>query len=527
MAILGSTIQSTGPNVLSSSAAIDIADDILLTLGTDGDQVLLNRSSVLNANTSLASVLIGTPVASALAANSLIISNVTASGDIAMYGNLGGNSQQFLFYDTSASTLYLSGDIGLATTKSILVGSTTDNYLTVKAFDTGAAMVEVMRWAGGADPLTIIGRDDTGVPTNAITEVLRIQAGSGSSNEAMGQGAAATFYIGNAASELEQRGYVNCRLETVTNGSEVSSMNFGIMRGGALKQPFKISGDTNIYACNDIDGSVQSLIIQRSNDASSGSKIKDSQKFVLRSAYWSGAASTTLAHTIQLIQEDDSPVVNYLKFSDATGTFMRLRNNGGTLAVNLDQDTELATAKSILAGNTTDNYIMIKAFDTGASMVEVARAAGAADPYFSTGGSQEYKFYYSGVATLGGDTTLATTKSLLAGTTTDNYILVKAFDTGNAMVEVARAAGAADPYFGTGGSQQFKFYNGGTADFGGNVTWTAKAIGLAVGTSSISAEAANRGKFYFTEGGAGVADLLYCVMKGADDNYTAVQVAIG
>jgi len=37
------------------------------------------------------------------------------------------------------------------------------------------------------------------------------------------------------------------------------------------------------------------------------------------------------------------------------------------------------------------------------------------------------------------------------------------------VAEVARIQGAADPYFGIGGSQQFKFYNSGIADFGGYV----------------------------------------------------------
>lgn len=98
-----------GSAFLKFSSGINqlINDDVLFRLGTDGDQVFLNRSSILNANTSLTNVLIGTPVAQALAANSLIISNVTANGDIAMYGNLGGNSQQFLFYDTSAALMTL------------------------------------------------------------------------------------------------------------------------------------------------------------------------------------------------------------------------------------------------------------------------------------------------------------------------------------------------------------------------------------------------------------------------------------
>lgn len=50
---------------------------------------------------------------------------------------------------------------------------------------------------------------------------------------------------------------------------------------------------------------------------------------------------------------------------------------------------------------------------------------------------------------------------------------------------------------------------------------------LQVGDGALAAQASNRRKLYFTEGGAGVADKLYCIMKGADDNYSAVQVAIG
>lgn len=47
------------------------------------------------------------------------------------------------------------------------------------------------------------------------------------------------------------------------------------------------------------------------------------------------------------------------------------------------------------------------------------------------------------------------------------------------------------------------------------------------GTSVIAANAAHRGMFYFTESGDGTADLLYCIMKGDDDNYDAIQVAVG
>jgi len=47
------------------------------------------------------------------------------------------------------------------------------------------------------------------------------------------------------------------------------------------------------------------------------------------------------------------------------------------------------------------------------------------------------------------------------------------------------------------------------------------------GTTAHAADEAHRGQLYMVEGGADVADLLYCIMKGADNNYTAIQVAVG
>ena len=77
-------------------------DDVLLRFGDGGDQVLLNRSTALNANTALTNVLIGTPVTPALAANSLIISDITASGDLLLATNLSGNAIAAFWADGSS-----------------------------------------------------------------------------------------------------------------------------------------------------------------------------------------------------------------------------------------------------------------------------------------------------------------------------------------------------------------------------------------------------------------------------------------
>lgn len=79
-----------------------VNDDILFNLGTTSDGAILNRSTTLNANTALTGVIIGTPVTPALAANSLIIANITADGDVLIVGNDGGHSRVALFFDASA-----------------------------------------------------------------------------------------------------------------------------------------------------------------------------------------------------------------------------------------------------------------------------------------------------------------------------------------------------------------------------------------------------------------------------------------
>ena len=85
-----------------------ILDDKLLTLGDDQDVALVLRSSALAADTALSGVLVGTPVTPALAANPLILANVTASGDILLATNRGGNSEAAIFVDGSAGAVFIT-----------------------------------------------------------------------------------------------------------------------------------------------------------------------------------------------------------------------------------------------------------------------------------------------------------------------------------------------------------------------------------------------------------------------------------
>lgn len=93
---------------LEAGDSLRVPNDAMAQFGDDPNQVILNRSTALNADTALTTVLVGTPVSEAVAADTLMISNTTTAGDIAMYGSRGGNSEQFLFMDVSAGVLYLT-----------------------------------------------------------------------------------------------------------------------------------------------------------------------------------------------------------------------------------------------------------------------------------------------------------------------------------------------------------------------------------------------------------------------------------
>ncbi len=89
-----------------------IPNDGLLKLGDAGEVALVNRSTALAANTVLAGVIVGTAATLASAANSLLIGNITASGDIHLIVNKGGNSHTAFFADGSTGDTIINAATG-------------------------------------------------------------------------------------------------------------------------------------------------------------------------------------------------------------------------------------------------------------------------------------------------------------------------------------------------------------------------------------------------------------------------------
>ena len=86
-----------------------ISDDVVLDLGNGSDAALVLRSTALAADAELSNVIVGTSDHPGVAANSLIIANQTADGDIMLATQSGGNTTMSALMDASAGDFVLQG----------------------------------------------------------------------------------------------------------------------------------------------------------------------------------------------------------------------------------------------------------------------------------------------------------------------------------------------------------------------------------------------------------------------------------
>src|SRR3990167_6660726 len=85
-------------------------------------RVPVNIQVALAANTASTPIILGTPVTTAYAANTLVLSNTIASGDIAVVANRGGNTEEYVWADSSAGQLKLTSPAA-----HMLVNTTSDS----------------------------------------------------------------------------------------------------------------------------------------------------------------------------------------------------------------------------------------------------------------------------------------------------------------------------------------------------------------------------------------------------------------
>ena len=110
-----------------TGASLTFGDEDLLKWGTGGDIVSVNRSTALSADAAFSGVFVGTPDHPGVAANSLVISNVTTDGDLLFAVSDGGTSKGLLKLDGANGKVTIhGGDLEVAEALTV-TGATTLN----------------------------------------------------------------------------------------------------------------------------------------------------------------------------------------------------------------------------------------------------------------------------------------------------------------------------------------------------------------------------------------------------------------
>jgi hypothetical protein len=212
-----------------------VLDNALLELGTNQDIALVLNSAGLSADATLTGVIVNSPDHQGVAANSLIISNITTDGDIIMLVNDGGNSKEFLLANGDTADLVLGHGMATATIK------TASGDLTLSP--------------GGA----VISTKD--IRSHAARPALQLSETDGSADENweanVGGG------VLNIATQNDAFGAASTKL-SITQAGVVDLKNGALNSVGAAGNDWTSAGIT-------VDGSSNSTI-QRSN-TSTGSNV--------------------------------------------------------------------------------------------------------------------------------------------------------------------------------------------------------------------------------------------------------------
>ncbi len=221
----------------STVGGVSYGDNVKLQLGTDGDQAFVNRSTVLNANTALAGVVVGTPVTPAVAANSLIVGNITADGDMLFVTQTGGNSHAFLWNDSSAAITRIYSGLGIEVAKFdsaaiTLTGLTTmtGGWRTSGASHVGYGAAEAVTIVSGVATVTkpYVDLAGEGATTDTLDSITYAGQAEGdilivrnSHNYTITFDNSATMLLGAGTRAVAQGGYVIFVATSATIWSEI------------------------------------------------------------------------------------------------------------------------------------------------------------------------------------------------------------------------------------------------------------------------------------------------------------------
>ncbi len=502
---MNGAIEFGSSNTLSSSAAIDIKDDILFTLGDDSDGVMVLNSAGLAADTALAGVLEATVEAQAIATNTLIIANATSNSDIAMYVNKSTNSQMVLWADGSTGNTAIMASSGasvdtyIAGTKEIDYAtgalafqqattlSTSTGALTIDGDDgiilqtTGSGGVQVKELfvlgtgegiAGAKTGNTLRAPDHPGgTDTNQAGADITLGAGLGT-----GTGDAGTIIfqlpeIVGSGTTIQTRATV-LTMDMVASATDMSFLftpnttiaSSGTLTLGAITLSGGITGgDQAFTAVGNMTFTAGSIL---ATGATEGNTL------LFKAGGISGATFITLTANDTLdVCTIDAPTMSGTWLASGTVEMPAL-TLGGAVVVADAGTIEMGDVAIIKTGTTAGDYFSLYAYNTNDSATKEAlritnTAVASANAILDVAGDVTF----NGALNFGTNVTI---NSLTTSTVNGEYMSFQAYDVdGTAYAEVARAFNANDPYFSLGGSQQNKFYNSGVAELAGIVGYGA------------------------------------------------------
>jgi hypothetical protein len=498
------------PLNLDGVYVIPLGDDIYYlgspTLGIKGvflpDGVLYNQTTVLNANTAVTNITGATVVGQALAANSIVLSGTVASGDIAFYGLLGTASQQFLFYDTSATQGFLRG--------SWLIGTgalpAPDSLLHVWSGSAGAitanpnTLITIENWTDTfinfLTPNVSQGGILVGDPESALSGAFLYRHTT--NDWRVDANTVTQFLIGDGTLTFQKATTIS------------STAGLTLTSGGLFRVNLNTAQDMYFFGGSVGAGRTLGLM---AIDASGASQVQSTPSIRMGASYTTGASVCTywdalISHT--MITGGATPKSQLILGIGATGgttAAFAMENNNGVIT-NYSYGTLVMSNNIKFIGNvglinSADNAFLslrgsTAAYGFGALIELYGKTHGNAGrmdfstPNAASDGDVARLIISGNLATAvatwsnvthsgfnsSGDATFSAKINVQdavqfwnacymypAGTTAAEYYSFKARDVdGAAYVEVARAENANDPFFSMGGSQQFKFYNSGAAD---------------------------------------------------------------
>lgn len=167
-------------NAAAAAVTGAYADNVKNTFGTDADGVIVQRSTVLNANTTLSGVVVGTPVTPAVAANSLLIANITADADLLLATQTGGNTHAAMWVDASAAITRFYSGAGVEILKLDSAAATLTGTLTVTGAMRSSSPTAPIGYATGAGSakVTQITTRATGVAVTTVTGQIQTDTSS-------------------------------------------------------------------------------------------------------------------------------------------------------------------------------------------------------------------------------------------------------------------------------------------------------------------------------------------------------------